>query len=83
MEGNSRAALLFPERETAERFARRYETGYTAVGVDRRYWPYFYEMVNSAGGMVVLALDPAGTRGEYVSVDRVAEHFGLPRRMKR
>lgn len=83
LEGNSRAALLFPERETAERFARRYETGYTAVGVDRRYWPYFYEMVNSAGGMVVLALDPAGTRGEYVSVDRVAEHFGLPRRMKR
>ena len=80
LEGNTRAVLLFPERKTAEGFAQRHQTGYAAAGVDRFYWPFFYKMVRGAGGMVVLALDPAGSRGEYVSIDRVAERFGLPRR---
>ncbi len=78
VEGNTNSVLLFLSRDAAAAFAEHYAPAYTPAGIDRIYWPAFYEMILCQTGRAVLALNRAGTLGRHVMIQELAERLGLP-----
>lgn len=79
MDGSAGLALLFLDRETAGDFARRFKRTGCAAGIDRIYWPYFYEMVQAQKGVVVLVQNGQPLIGRRIALDTIADWFGLPK----
>ena len=72
VDSRTKSPLLFPTKESADRYAAQNELPYSGVGVDRIFWPFFRNMAKENGGKVILVLDGDRLLGKLVEVDAVA-----------
>ena len=70
---NFRAPLVFPSKASAEAFSVRWAKEFSAVGIDRIFWPYFKGMAGK--GRVVLMADAGERRGKVVRAEDLERSF--------
>ena len=71
---NFRAPLVFPSKASADAFSAYWASGFSGVGIDRIFWPYFKGMAEK--GRVILVVDAAERRGKVVRVEDLERIYG-------
>lgn len=66
VDSDFRVPFVFLSKAYADMFSARWANGYSSVGIDRVFWPYFKSMAGK--GKVVLVLDVTNRIGKIVDV---------------